>query len=456
MATNALSISKAGRQNLKAICGEFERCSRNYPPLFHQRMVPWSESGRVGITLSQWETFRRVESDSLDPDAWWQWEKPHSDDEYLGQWLGDPDGMEEFANLSESVAMVLIREVIDFDPLDFNAEVNCGKDWLHLLHNWAFKYQMPLLRSDMSLWGVENYELEEFYDLAGQWETQDDGTKFPRHPVVWRLIDNVFSSSMTALRAFLSTDSVIATNEPWPIVERRVVTSTLANEDELATVEIGQGNQANCHQMIFDGLHWRIISADGQDDFLLKNEVRIKHIAMLLESPHERFTPMVMDRNNGLRPSRMGAAYGRLSSHEMTDAASDLSVRDSLDWSEAVIDRECDDELRAEYKRLRDSLDDARETENIEEINHLEGKLQALMKQFRKDHDHAGKIRLFQKSHWERSRKNVANAINRAIDEVRKKSEAIADQVDAQIDRQGGFAYRPIDSLPAWNVSRTG
>src|SRR5690606_27899876 len=115
---------------------------------------------------------------------------------YPGLWFGDGEGLEEFANLSESVAMVLSQEAPDFDPLDFNLCVDHGSDWLVRLHEWAFKYQLPLLRSERTLWRAEDHELQEFYELAEQWETLEDGTKVPRHPVVWRLIDNVFTSSM--------------------------------------------------------------------------------------------------------------------------------------------------------------------------------------------------------------------------------------------------------------------
>ncbi|QGJ68644.1 Hypothetical protein PBC10988_3050 [Planctomycetales bacterium 10988] len=455
MPRNALSISKAGRHNLNAICQEFERCSRNYLPLFHQRMVPWSELGQVGITPSQWQAFRRTEDERLSDDVWWQWDEPHSGNEHLGQWFGDPDGMEEFSDLSESVAMVLSREAIDFDPLDFDVEISGGTGWIALLHDWAFKYQMPLLRSEMSLWGVESYELEEFYDLAEHWDTSDDDTKFPRHPVVWRLIDNVFTASMTALRALLKPDVVIATNEPWPITMGLAETSAAIDGDGVVGEKPLQESKANCHRMNFDRLHWRIIPADERDVILLPNEVGVRHIALLLGSPDERFTPMVMVRNNGVRPTQIRAICDKLSSHEIADAASDLSVRDSLDWDEAVIDRECDDELRAEYKRLEDSLEDARELGNVKEVERLRPGFQALMKQFRMDHDRSGRIRLFQKSHWERSRKNVGNAINRAIESIRKRSSALAEQVDAQIDRQSGFTYRPIDALPSWTVSRT-
>jgi hypothetical protein len=128
MTTIRISLSKPARRNLKAIGREFDRCASAYPALYHQRMLPWSESGRIGISLSQWDAFRVAASERLDVEVWSQWDEPSSDDDHLGLWLGDGEGLDEFVNLSESVAMVLSQEALDFDPLDFNLEVAHGSD----------------------------------------------------------------------------------------------------------------------------------------------------------------------------------------------------------------------------------------------------------------------------------------------------------------------------------------
>ena len=57
-------LTKAGRRTLEAVCGEFERCSRYYPPLYHQRMKTWKEDeGETSITMQQWENFKQAEGD---------------------------------------------------------------------------------------------------------------------------------------------------------------------------------------------------------------------------------------------------------------------------------------------------------------------------------------------------------------------------------------------------------
>lgn len=207
------------------------------------------------------------------------------------------------------------------------------------------------------------------------------------------------------------------------------------------------------HQLSFNGQSWRIVAANGQGEFWLENLVGLQHISTLLQSPTQRFTPMFLAQTNGRRPKRAGASSDRLSSEEMADCASRLSVRDSLDWDDTVIDHQCDYELRREYKRIQKELMHAYEAEDGEVVRRLEPDFFALMKQFHVDHDVRGRVRLFEKRHWNRSRGNVTNAISRALVEIAARLEVIAEQLDVQIDRKGGFAYRPIDGLPAWNVS---
>ena len=226
-----------------------------------------------------------------------------------------------------------------------------------------------------------------------------------------------------------------------------------ADGSEDAAAEEHREGVSAFHELSFDGRFWRIITADGQYDFRVERRVGMGHIATLLQSPMERFTPMLLDHANGNRPKVMGAAVDRLSREEKSDCASRLSVRDSLDWDDAGIDPQCDEELRHVYRRLRDQLQHAYDVEDGETVRRLEPDFQELMKQFHVDHDHRGRVRLFEKQHWNRSRGNVTNAITRAIAAIAASSEEIARQLDAQIDRDRGFSYRPIDGLPAWKVA---
>lgn len=220
-----------------------------------------------------------------------------------------------------------------------------------------------------------------------------------------------------------------------------------------AADEENQVSVSAFYELSFDGRFWRIVTADGLHDFRVEKLVGMGHIATLLQSPMDRFTPMLLDQANGNRPKEMGAAVDRLSNEEKADCASRLSVRDSLDCDDAVIDPQCDKELRQTYKQLRDQLQHAYDVEDGETVRRLEPDFQELMKQFHVDHDSRGRVRLFEKRHWNRSRGNVTNAITRALAAIAASSEEIARQLDAQIDRDRGFSYRPIDGLPAWKVS---
>jgi hypothetical protein len=278
-------------------------------------MLPWSESGRVGISLPQWDAFRRAASDQLDAQEWWQWDEPSwrsgnyarvrfgedGDVEefgntsepvashYPGLWFGDGEGLEEFKNLSESVAMVLSQEALDFDPLDFNLEVAHGSDWLVRLHEWAFKHQMPLLRSDMTLWGAEDHDSEDFYELAEQWETLDGGTSIPRHPVVWRLIDNVFTSSATAIRALLWPNAVITTNEPWPLSPSASLFRHAIYGDGENTSHKSRSVPVSSNAVLYEGLHWRVRYELDEKEGVFRGYEGLYRIVLLLQKPFHFF-----------------------------------------------------------------------------------------------------------------------------------------------------------------------
>ena len=198
---------------MEAICVELERAARQYPPLFHQQLKPWSAKGEIRITEPQWAAF--VENEGLSEDAWCDWHGPF--DDFLGIWYGNPDEMEVFYNLSESIRVILQREDFsDIDPLDLPRDFDSPYGWTETLHKWALKFQLPLLRCDIDLWNSEGNDAQTFVRLTQTWGGVGD-VPYPLHPVVNSLRDNVFTSSLAALRALLHPELVIETNEPWPL-----------------------------------------------------------------------------------------------------------------------------------------------------------------------------------------------------------------------------------------------
>ena len=462
-----LSLTKPARRTLKALGREFERCARTYPALYHQRMLPWSEKGRVGITLPQWGAFRVAAPDRLDAEVWSQWDEPSLDGDHLGLWLGDGEGLDEFVNLSESVAMVLSHEALDFDPLDFNLEVNDCSDWLDRLHDWAFKHQMPLLRSDMTLWGAEDHDSEDFYELAEQWDSLDGGTSIPRHPVVWRLIDNVFTSSATAIRALLWPDAVITTNKPWPPSRVSVIFTSAIEEPHRDTTEGGihertpmSGDGENIpggsllHQLIDEELFWTIRCAESGRVFRFKRMDGFEYFAMFLRSPNARFNPLETHAALGRKMQRLGGAATRYGEGERKEATVLLPNFNALGSNVPVLDPEAERRIRKEYEQLVDRIRaiDRPSHDDAEDAQELEKELALFRKLHVMDYDKEGEIRLFPKADWEKPRKTVSNAINRSLEAIGKKSSELAVQLDEQLDRKKGFCFRPNPKLPAWEV----
>jgi len=467
MTTIRLSLSKSARTNLKAIGREFDRCSRAYPALYHQRMLPWSEKGRVRITLSQWDAFRVAASGQLEAEEWSQWDEPSFDDDHLGLWLGDGEGLDEFVNLSESVAMVLSHEALDFDPLDFNLEVNEWSDWIDRLHSWAFKHQMPLLRSDMMLLGTEDHDPEDFYELAEQWETLDGGTSIPRHPVVWRLIDNVFTSAATAIRALLWPDAVITTDEPWPPSRVSVIFMSAIEEPAPDVTEVcvhadnpksedGESIRGGRlrHQLIEDELFWSLECAGSKRVFRFQPMKGFNYLSMFLRCPNKRFTPIEAYAAHGTKAKCFGGAATRFGENERKEAATLFPNSNALGSRVPVMDPEAERGIRMEYEQLLDEFTaiDRPEHENAEEAEELEKRLAQFKKQYVWDHDKEGTPRFFPKSDWEKPRKAVTNAINRSLEAIREKSQELAEQLDEQLDREKGFCFRPNPKFLGWEV----
>ncbi|WP_161604785.1 hypothetical protein, partial [Roseiconus nitratireducens] len=146
---------------------------------------------------------------------------------------------ELFFNLVESTLNVLTEEdlkeieVNDLVPFNFNS----AEGWVGSLHAWAFRYQMPLLRCTMTTWGRENGDRREFFETVNLWRQLDRGTRYPAHPIRWTLIDDVFTSSVSAIRALLRPDLVLTENEPWPLADMPVRHAGFASSPDTSQQE---------------------------------------------------------------------------------------------------------------------------------------------------------------------------------------------------------------------------
>lgn len=274
-------LTNAGRDNLEAILAEFERAGRFYPPLYHERLIACSETGGgVHLSETEWQAFIEAQSNEVDEGEWSQWDGPYwaSPDYFatcLGRWSGHPDGLQEFINLSNSVTEVLKRE--DFSSVDdryLRFSFRSWREWLSTIHSWAFQFQMPLLSSDMTLWGAEEYDQDDFYELAEQMSQTGD-VEWPLHPIRWSLIYNVFTSSAAAIRAILRPQTVIGVNEPWPSSER--ISMPLPPEAvDVIPPQI-------CHRIVRDPVGWHVVFADDPSPVICAHASGIHIISLLLQ-----------------------------------------------------------------------------------------------------------------------------------------------------------------------------
>lgn len=436
-----LSLSRAARRNLQDICREFDRCSRNYPPLYHQRMMPLSERGSVGISPSQWEAFRIAVSEELGTENWWRWE-PLGDGDQLGQWLGDGDGLGEFVELSEAVAMALSQDAMDFDPLDFNLEVRHGSDWLPLLHDWAFKYQMPLLRSRMTLWGCEDYALDHFYELAEQWETLEDGTSIPRHPVVWRLIDNVFTSSMAGLRALLSPEAVIATNEPWPLsTTPPLFRHSVVGEGENAT-DHGVAESVVPNSFRYDGITWRIQYEADEKEGVLRGYEGPYRVAVLLQKPFNFFEYPELSFNPSTENTLNGA--DELEKRATKKQRQGIHAGDKADpeWKRAIAKR---------LRELSQLIGEAEASGTAREIAELKEEREKL-KRYRRMYLNKYGVSRKDADEWDQARKTVTKSLAETIQRISDQLPVLGAHLNEYVHIDRGVIYEPPSPEVQWNI----
>lgn len=464
-----LSLSKPARRTLKAIGREFDRCARAYPALYHQRMLPWSEKGHVGITLPQWDAFRRAASDQLDAQEWWQWNEPSWQSGYVrvrfgedggleelgkvdeplashdpGLWFGDGEGLDEFVNLSESVAMVLSQDTLDFDPFDFNLEVGGWVDWLNRLHDWAFKHQMPLLRSDMTLWGVEDHDPEDFYELAEQWDSLDGGTSIPRHPVVWRLIDNVFTSSATAIRALLWPNAVITTNEPWPLSPSASLFHHAISGDGENTSHKSRSVPVSSNAVLYEGLHWRVRYELDEKEGVFSGYEGLYRIVLLLQKPFHFFEFPELS----LRPSTENGLDG---SGEVEKEAPMQTHRRGIHVGDKA-DEEWKDSTAKRLRELSQMIGEAEARGAAQEAAALKQEREKLKRYRRKYLNKFGESRR-DADEWEQDRKTVTKSISETRRRISDQMPVFGAHLTKFIHTDRGVIYEPPLPTVEWDIT---
>ncbi len=315
-------LTKTGRENLEVILAEFERAGRHYPPLYHERLIAWSKRGEVQLSDAQWQAFIDAESNDLDDSEWSEWDGPHPANPgfsgtYLGRWYGDPDGMPEFFTLVESLTAVLERE--DFstvDDMDLPFAFGSWIEWISTIHSWAFRFRLPLLSSSMNLWGAEDANQDDFYELSEQLSQTGDFS-WPLHPVCWSLTYNVFTSSAAAIRAILRPDTVIALNEPWPCSE--------GNSKPLPPEVVDFVPPQSCHRIVHDAVGWHVHFAESLHPLPCSHKSGLQRIAVLIVFKGQEMKASQLSQYGG-RPDKYQQSHRTIHKQEDFDGMDGLTV----------------------------------------------------------------------------------------------------------------------------------
>lgn len=216
-----LRLSESAIHTLKIVSNNFQQAAIAYDPLFHQRFLPWDGLHESRIEDEQWLGFIEANRSVFDEDDWWECSPAYCGigltGNFLNRWFGNPDGLDRFKRLVESALLVLRAENFSgVDDSEIPFRFRHFEDWVSTIHNWAFRFQMPFLRSRMKLWNSDTQGTQAFDELTKKW-IENSGVSFPAYPLCWTLYDDVFTCSAMAIEAMCNPSLIKATNEPWTI-----------------------------------------------------------------------------------------------------------------------------------------------------------------------------------------------------------------------------------------------
>ncbi len=308
-------LSPAGRHNLEAILAEFERAARRYGPLNHERFQNESGFGNDLVTESGWMAFAVYAVRPLltdEEDLLHCFRTPGWPDSSLGHYFGDHAGHPIFSLLTEDLLTVLNRE--DFSaipdkviPFDFSS-VN---GWIGTLHSWAFRIQMPLLSSQMKIWGLEDADRAVGSPLVMEWVSCGGGLRYPKHPYCFTLDYDLFTSSMTAIRALLEPEFVIGQNEPWPLrnsYRQLHQTAEGFDGDESEKETSARELARDIHVINHCISGWEVWFRGADRPIRPINQAGLHRLAILIETAPEQWCPRKLSEYGARRPGRLGRA----------------------------------------------------------------------------------------------------------------------------------------------------
>lgn len=191
------------KRSLENLIEEFRHLSLKYGPIYHELLRAWDEER---TTVESWKAFVDAEVPD-EADEWEEWNGP-KDGSFYGRFYGDEGGMDEFAVLAESAFLTLCEFDTDFQiGRQYRKHSDGLYGWMGLLHDMGFKYPTSLLCSENSVWSLEEFpDLDDLENYVCEWVESEDKTPYPKYPLCWRLVHNVFISSIAALRIIIEPE----------------------------------------------------------------------------------------------------------------------------------------------------------------------------------------------------------------------------------------------------------
>lgn len=447
-------LTKAGRENLEAILAEFERAGRHYPPLYHERLVALSESGEVRLSETQWQAFIDAESNDQGESDWSEWDGPHSanpdfNGTYLGRWYGDPEGMAEFFNLVESVTDVLQREDFSSVP-DLRApfSFHSWNGWLSTIHAWAFRFQIPLLRCEMSLWGAEDSHPDDFIELSKQ-ISQTGDLSWPLHPACWSLTYNVFTSSAAAIRAILRPETVIGINEPWPISD---VQKADRSETSQPPGDEGGIVTGPCHRLVFSSMGWCLQLADSDRQIWTEYQAGLHRIAALIENTGVSFNEEELYKF-GARNFRQGRPVRKKKHLDGEDGVTER--KNQKLWQRTIDEAGCR-EIGEELRELLKDRDEANEIQDFKWLESIEDRIAAIKKVVYVNKEGIVVPRMFRDPQQKKDYDAICATMDKSIRDLKRQLPAQCTAIKELEDQlfYAALKFEPNDKYTQWRVLR--
>jgi len=409
---------KPVRIALKALRRQFERCSRLYPPIYHELFEPWWDLDLSGSTVEAvYQSFGDTHTEAFH-NQWQEWHGP-ADIAYFGRFYGsDGRGLDEFRKLAESAYLVLR----DIDP---SLPEHGYHGWVRMLHTMAHGHPTPLLRSDFDVWRLEGLATDSELEKSG---TAEDGVRYPLHPFYWALVHDIFASSIAAIDLILDDESGLLVGPfiaEFPISFSTRTESSWSEEPGSETAE--QPEEVLDEPAVlgpilefrFDGMwHLQFDAGDHVETATLPDEPGLRVYKFLLDRPNpdKFFSPLTL-----LKETRQIKT-----SVESNGKADD--VIGSLGLTA----------LRGQIELLKHEIDD---TVNSERKAELEEELEGLLATKRSSVNPFGRPRKLGRP---RVDSTIHAQLKRARDHMQERMPEFVQYLKNTISANGGdFAYHP-------------